>query len=60
MTNREFMNTLNDEDFENTMHKIYFGRFITKNRSPSYVDVLSWLKEPVDKTAEIWKDAIST
>lgn len=55
MTNREYMQSLSDEDFEMCMHFIYFNsNCLTKNGStPSWYTVLTWLKGEYNN--EFWK-----
>ncbi len=54
MTNKEFMQTLDTEAFEEAMHAIYFGGIIKKGSTPSANDVIAWLNEDFMKYQTFW------
>lgn len=56
MTNREFMQTLCDADFEEAMHQIYFGGYIgRKGSTPQPRDIIPWLSDFVDPDSDFWQ-----
>ena len=56
MTNREFMQTLDDDHFESTMHYLTTCDFDLADKMFDPVTaVLAWLKAPYDENDKIWK-----
>ncbi len=61
MTNRIFMQTLNNELFENVMHALYFrpslwieDNFVKQHTTPTQKDICNWLDDVYDPTSEFW------
>ena len=56
MTNREYMQTLNDEKFEAVMHAIYFECICCPMGDiPHMYQVMSWLSDSKDNHSDFWK-----
>ena len=55
MTNREYMQTLNDEKFEAVMHAIYLECICCSMADiPNQYQVIRWLNEDKDNHLEFW------
>lgn len=56
MTNRKYMQTLNDEKFEAVMHAIYFECICCRmGCTPNMYQVRQWLSDSKDNHSEFWK-----
>ena len=55
VTNREYMNTLDDAAFELTMYTLYFCNPF-KIQSWNYPEMTKWLSKPASEFKQFWKD----
>ena len=62
MTNREYMQTLDNETFAFVMHTLYFypkllfrDDFIKSHSTPLESDIVEWLNAKYDSESDFWK-----